>query len=131
MTIAKDYEWGDIVLINIPTVIGSTITSGRRPAIVVSNTSHNKTGKLITVIPLSSQTHKDRRQYIVIGKDNGLKKDSIAMTDQINTMDKEVVVCKIGKCQTSIMNKVLRTLDIHLGRVFAHTVEEEFNNEHR
>lgn len=112
---------GDVIYVNLGQHVCSTIQSGVRPCVVVSNNTRNKYADRINVCPC---TTKDRKKDIfgrikisqrdVVGY---FEKDSWILIDQITTIDKKKIISKTGhiKQESTIMEEVDSTIRKQLG----------------
>ena len=91
--IVKQY---DIWLGELPEIKGDHVQHGQRPLLVVSNDTANTHSPVITVVPLTSQTRKHHLPTHVLLCEQGLYKNSIALCEQIITLDKSHLVHRIG-----------------------------------
>jgi mRNA interferase MazF len=89
-----------------------------RPCIVVQNNVGNRFSSMTIVVPLSDAAHIGGPSaiYVLVKKgDGGLRKDSIALSDQIRAIDLERIRRVIGLLSSETMRKVDRALAISLG----------------
>ena len=111
---------GDIFYVDFGKNHDSHKQSGVRPAVVVSNNKANTNSPVITVVPLSARTWKKRYlpTHVLIPKreGNGLKKTSMALAEQVETLDKRCLGEKIGEISDEmIMEKLTVALQIQIG----------------
>ena len=84
----RKIRWGDIYYCNLGHSKGS-VQSGRRPVIVVQTNRLNQTSPTVTVAMITSVIKKtSMNSHIAIGKECGLKEDSIILLEQLRTVDK-------------------------------------------
>ena len=110
---------GDIVWVEFRSGNGH-IQRGRRPCLVVSSDRVNGRANILNVIPGTTNTErKDNPVHFIIEKDGVqgfMGKDTLFLTEQITTIDKEQIICKVGTINDeseNILNKaLLRQLDI-------------------
>lgn len=85
---------GDVYYVDFGHNIESCKQSGIRPAVIVSNNRANFYSPVITVVPLTSRIHKKRslptHVYIPRGCGTGLPKSSMALAEQVETIDKNI-----------------------------------------
>lgn len=104
----------DIWFCELPICEGST-QGGRRPCLVISNETCNKFSPVITVVVLTSKLLKNNLPtHVLLSHESGLKQDSIALCEQILTVDKRSFRFKIGECAEEKMNLIDRALKIQL-----------------
>ena len=102
---------GDIFWVDLP-------DSRRRelkeihPCLVISNNRQNIFSPLITVIPITSLKEGDKVFPFQVSI--RLKKESIVLVDQIQTIDREKFLDRITKVSEEIIEKVEKSLHITL-----------------
>ena len=116
------YRRGDIYYIDFGTNMNSSKECGFRPALVVSNNVANKYSPVVTVIPLTAQVKKKLRQptHVFLSRKAGygLKRDSIALAEQLFTVEKSELVRKVGTVKdAATMRKVTRALQVQIGAI--------------
>ena len=97
----------DIWFANLPAVAGS-IQFGIRPVVIVSNNAANKFSPVITAVPLTSNLHKTVLPTHVLLREPGLKSPSLALCEQILSVDKSCLVKRIGSVESSFARLALR-----------------------
>lgn len=91
---------------------------GVRPVLIIQNNLGNKISPTVIVCAITSQTDKRRLPtHIEIGKNdvNGLKKDSIVMTEQVRTVDKGRMRDYIGKLSDIDMFRIEAAFKVSFG----------------
>lgn len=102
---------GDIFLVNLDPTVGHEIRK-TRPAIVVSNNYVNCYGKVVVIVPLTSNTKNVSPSQVVIPRGaGGLEKDSKAVADHIKSVDKKRLSKKIGFLPSEYLHFVLGAVD--------------------
>lgn len=102
---------GEIWITNIDYFEGGTsIQKGLRPCIVVSNDLCNRFSPIITVVPITSKNKRVLPTHVIIGEESGLKCESIALCEQILSIDKTKVLNKVGECTTEILKEIDKKL---------------------
>lgn len=114
------FKRGDIYYMDFGSDYNSCRECGFRPALIVSNNVANRFSPVITVIPLTAQVNKKLRQptHVLLLKKSGygLKHDSIALAEQLMTVDKGKLVRKIGFIKDKVtMAKISKALKVQLG----------------
>ena len=106
---------GDLFYADLSPVVGSE-QGGVRPVIVVQNDTGNKYSPTIIVAPVTSQMNKAKLPTHVKLKGNnyGLPKNSVALMEQLRTIDKKRLREKIGSFSGNVMNKIDEALSISL-----------------
>ncbi len=108
---------GDMFYADLSPVVGSE-QGGIRPVLIIQNDTGNKYSPTVIAAAITSQTGKNKLPtHIEIGSnDNGLKSDSVVLTEQIRTIDKSRLKEKIGHITDSqVMNKVNNAIGISFG----------------
>lgn len=109
---------GDIYFVDFGKNVDSNKQCGVRPAIIVSNNRANEHSPVITVVPLTGKVHKKRflPTHVFIPKSCGLERNSLALAEQVDAIDKCNLLEKRGHISDcSIMEKINRALQIQLG----------------
>lgn len=105
---------GEIYWVNLNPIIGKE-TGKIRPCVVVSNDYNNEYAATLTLLPITSKTHKLYPFEVLIkAGEGGLKSDSKIKTNQIRTVDKTRVKEFIGFLSSTQMDDVKKALNIHL-----------------
>ena len=106
---------GDLYSTDLSPVVDSE-QGGVRPVIVVQNDVGNKYSPTIIVAPVTSQMNKAKLPTHVKLKGNkyGLPKNSVALMEQLRTIDKKRLREKIGTFSVDIMNKIDEAMTISL-----------------
>ncbi len=89
-----------------------------RPCVVVQNDAGNRFSSMTIVVPLTDAVHLAAPSpiYVLVKKgDGGIRKDSIALTDQIRAVDFQRVGRSFGVLSPETMKAVDRALLISLG----------------
>ncbi len=108
---------GDMFYADLSPVVGSE-QGGIRPVLIIQNDTGNKYSPTVIAAAITSQTGKNKLPtHIDIGSENnGLKADSVVLTEQIRTIDKSRLKEKIGHISdSSVMNQVNNAIGISFG----------------
>lgn len=117
------YKRGDIYLADLGPGEGSR-QGGIRPVINYQNNSANLHSTTMTMVPATSQIKRlDLPCHVFLGKEGHLKKDSMAMCEQLYTINKSQVLGYIGKLSRETMRKVDDGVEAHQGRYIPHELE--------
>lgn len=83
---------GDVIWADLPKS-GNCVQAGRRPCIVLGNPEACKFSPVVTLVPISSAMQKSKKipTHVLL---TGLRKPSIALTEQVRTVNKE---CLMGE----------------------------------
>lgn len=105
------YRQGDILLIPVP--FSDLTSSKKRPVLVLSNTKYNtKTDDIVVAAITSNIISKDYTIFISNNDmDNGfLKVDSCIRTDKLYTISQSIIITRIGKIKSYIIDNVKENL---------------------
>lgn len=108
---------GDMFYADLSPVVGSE-QGGIRPVLIIQNDTGNKYSPTVIAAAITSQTGKNKLPtHIEIGSDNnGLKSDSVVLTEQIRTIDKSRLKEKIGHINDNVvMSRVNDAIGISFG----------------
>ncbi len=110
---------GDIFYVDLgETKEKTSIQTGIRPAIIISNNKCNKFSPILLVAPLTSKIKRtDLPIHIELTKDieNGLELNSIVLLEQIRAIDREKIFTKIGSICGKDLENINKGLEISLG----------------
>ncbi len=106
---------GDIFLANLEPIVGRE-QGGIRPVLVIQNDIGNKYSPVVIIATITSQISKEYPTNVFLSKkDSKLDKDSMALLNQIRTIDKKRIMKKISSLDEEIMRKVDLALKVSLG----------------
>ena len=108
---------GDMFYADLSPVVGSE-QGGIRPVLIIQNDTGNKYSPTVIAAAITSQTNKTKLPtHIEIDADaEGLKSNSVILTEQIRTIDKSRLKEKIGHINDNkIMSKVNNAIGISFG----------------
>ena len=106
---------GEIWLVGLDPAIGSEIKK-TRPALVISNDTHNRLMGHITVLPITDSGDKIFTVEIFLPKGTaGLLKDSKIRCSQIRTLDKSRLIKELGVIPGEYWPLIEKALNIHFG----------------
>ena len=108
---------GEIYYADLSPVVGSE-QGGVRPVLIVQNDVGNKYSPTVIVAAITSQCGKNKLPtHIEIEADaEGLKSNSVILTEQIRTIDKSRLKEKIGHIDdANVMNKINSALGVSFG----------------
>lgn len=108
---------GDMFYADLSPVVGSE-QGGIRPVLIIQNDTGNKYSPTVIAAAITSQTGKTKLPtHIEIGsQNNGLKSDSIVLTEQIRTIDKSRLKERIGHIDDgNIINRINNALGVSFG----------------
>lgn len=106
---------GDIYLTQLDGQAEGSLQAGMRPVFIISNNKANKFSPVITVIPVTSKMGKNQLPTHVYIRDCGLAKPSIAMAEQITSINKSKLRKRIGSIKrTEYERQVRKAVEIQL-----------------
>src|SRR6185369_1970151 len=94
---------GEIYWVDLPDSNGRGLKE-IRPCLVVSNNRQNFASPLITVIPITSLKEGDKVFSFQVSIQ--LKKDSVILVDQIQTIDRNKFKDKVAEIDSELMKEV-------------------------
>lgn len=107
----KIYLRGDIVWASNDIKVNSSIQSGMRPYLIVSNNQNNRYSNILTVVPLTTKYKKympTHHHILVNGKENTV------LAEQITCISKDNIVNYIDTIEDSDLHKVEEKIKIQL-----------------
>lgn len=110
---------GDMFYADLSPVVGSE-QGGIRPVIIIQNDVGNMHSPTVIAAAITSQTGKSKlpTHIEINSKENGLKSDSVILTEQIRTIDKSRLKEKIGHVEDKrILNRINNALEVSFGLV--------------
>lgn len=111
----KIFKYGDIFYANLPIKENSCVQGGRRPVVVVSNDICNKHSKVLSVISVTTSKSKSCLPTHIEILGYGLNAKSIALCEQILSIDTFLIGNKIGSIiNTNYIDKIKEALKIQL-----------------
>lgn len=102
---------GQICYIDLTPSKGSE-QGGLRPCVIVQNDRGNQHAPTTIVVPLTTQTKKKLPTHTEVREGT---KNSIALCEQVRTVDKSRIGSCIGKCSPHTMAQIDLALRISLG----------------
>lgn len=105
---------GDIFYANLSPVIGSE-QGGIRPVLIIQNDIGNKFSPTVIAAAITSQKSKAKLPTHIKLKSIGLSKNSVALLEQIRTIDKKRLKKKIGSLSGRYIKKIDKALVISFG----------------
>ena len=112
--ISKIVRRGDIWMADLRTGVVGSEQGKIRPVLVVQNNIGNKHSPTVTVVPLTSRTKNNLPTHVILNEPC-LPSRSIALVEQIRTIDKSRLIRHIGRISESIMNQINDAIAIQVG----------------
>jgi len=111
----KQISRGDIYYADLNPVIGSE-QGDNRPVLVVQNNVGNKYSPTIVVAPITCKlTKRPLPTHVIIPYTSGLDADSLALMEQIRTIDRSRLNEYIGRIDRGVQSKVDYALAVCVG----------------
>jgi mRNA interferase MazF len=116
ITTDRKIRRGDMFYAELPQGVGSE-QSGNRPILIISNDAGNKHSKTVIAAVITSKTCSKTRlpTHCPLKRQQGLGRDSLAVLEQIRTVDKSRLHEYIGTLESDAMGKVDRALAVSVG----------------
>ena len=113
-TISKMVRRGDIWMADLRIGAVGSEQGEIRPVLVVQNNIGNKHSPTVTVVPLTSRTKNNLPTHVILNEPC-LPSKSIALVEQIRTIDKSRLIRHIGRISKIIMNQINEAIVIQVG----------------
>jgi mRNA interferase MazF len=105
---------GDIYYSNLSPSQGSE-QGGLRPTLIVQNDVGNKYAPTTIVVPITSRLSKKQLPtHVILAKGCGLSCESVALCEQIRTIDKSRLSTKLGAISKEEMVQIDKALKVSL-----------------
>jgi len=123
---------GDLIFVDFDQLIKSgrdhSIQSKPRPAVVLSNNVNNRFSPTIWVATLTSNLNKNKLPtHVKVLEDSGLKFDSLVLVEQVFTIDKKLIISKVGRCSNYIMEQIDTAVKIQAGTIDLEYIKDTVN----
>ena len=106
---------GEIYIADLDPVVGSE-QGGERPVLVIQNNLGNKHSPTVIVLAITSRFHKKRNLPTHVPIESGdLSKNSIALAEQVRTIDKSRLMHYVGRASRETMDFVDDALKVSMG----------------
>lgn len=106
---------GEIYIADLDPVVGSE-QGGERPVLIIQNNLGNKHSPTVIVLAITSRFHKKRNLPTHVPIESGdLSKNSIALAEQVRTIDKSRLIHYVGRASRETMDFVDDALKVSMG----------------
>lgn len=107
---------GEIYLVNFDPTLGSEIRK-TRPALILQNDIANRHSPITIVAAISSKFDDTLypTEVLIAQPEGGLSIDSVALLNQIRSIDRQRLTKRLGIVRLATMEKVERAMQISLG----------------
>ena len=109
----REIKRGDIYKADLSPVVGSE-QGGIRPVVIVQNDMGTRYSPTIIVVPITTRLNKKNLPTHTKINNSSLLKESIALMEQIRTIDKSRLIEFIGVLNESEMNRITEALRISI-----------------
>lgn len=89
-------ERGQVYFALLEPVLGCE-QGGRRPVVVVSNNMGNRHGSTVIAVPVTAAVKAQLPTHVALGGSGGLTERSIALCEQVRTIDKRRLGRRVGR----------------------------------
>jgi mRNA interferase MazF len=111
----KQIKRGDIYFANLNPTIGSE-QGDMRPVLVVQNNAGNTHSPTIVVVPITRNKNKNALPtHVVLPQSSGLESDSLALVEQIRTIDRSRMYAYIGHISSTVQTEIDTALLVCVG----------------
>ena len=115
ISMTPEIKRGDIYYANLNPVVGSE-QGDRRPCIVVQNDTGNHHSPTVVIVPLTGKAKKHYLPtHVVIPQSCGLETSSMALAEQLRTIDRSRLGSYVGRIGTSEQTAIDKAIAISLG----------------
>ncbi|MNW56831.1 mRNA interferase EndoA [compost metagenome] len=113
------YRRGDVFLADLSFVVGAEQGGSNKPVLIIQNEIGNRFSPTVIVCVLTSRVKKEQVTHVCLdAKKNGLDRNSIALLEQIRTIDKKRLINKVAQISKEDMLKVDNALMASLGIIY-------------
>lgn len=110
------FSRGDIYRVDFGIARGS-IEGGVRPALIVQNNIGNQHGPTLIVVPLTRRLKRCHLPvHVLLRKEDGLPETSLALCEQITTINKSQASAFLAHLSSRSMERVTEGLKVSIGR---------------
>lgn len=109
---------GEVYLVNFDPTTGAEIKK-TRPALILQNDISNQYSPITVVAAITSQFKEPLypTEVLIEAPEGGLKINSVALLNQIRSIDKQRLIKRLGNLELETLQKVDEAIQISLGLV--------------
>jgi mRNA interferase MazF len=109
---------GEVYLVNFDPTLGAEIRK-TRPALIVQNDVANRHSAITIVAAITSQFDQTLypTEVLISPPEGGLRTDSVALLNQIRSIDKQRLVRRLGTLKPETMDRVDHAILISIGLI--------------
>ena len=106
---------GEVFLVSFDPTVGSEIRK-TRPALIIQNDVANEFSPITIVAAITSKFGPTLRptEALISSRDSGLTQPSVALLNQLRSIDKSRLIKKLGEVDTSTLKRIDRCLMVSL-----------------
>jgi mRNA interferase MazF len=120
-----EVQRGDIFIVKLEE--NGNIQGNLRPCIVVSNEKCNTFSPVITIVPVTSKLSKHTLPtHVIISEESGLIKISMALCEQVMSINKSQLINKVGKCTSEKMFEIEKAIAIQMQQSYLVNLNKVF-----
>lgn len=112
----REIRRGDLFFAKLLKGFGGSVQEGERPVLVIQNNLGNRHSPTLIVSPLTSQEKKALPTHVEVKQEEGLKKTSTVLCEQIQTIGKDRLLKYIGSLSKATMDKITQALITSIGQ---------------
>ena len=105
---------GQIYYADLDPVVGSE-QGGYRPVLIIQNDRGNRNSPTVIIAPITSKTKRKQRTHVLLNEVSALPKDSVALVEQMRTVDKSRLSDYVGKIDGNVMRRVEKAVRVSIG----------------
>ena len=110
---------GDILIVDMKQTPGTSLQTGIRPVVVISNNKANTYSPVLTVVPITSKIYKKRYlpTHVFVNRREmiGLNRHSLVLAEQITSIAVQCIIQKCGHVSSDAMRRITRAVEIQTG----------------
>jgi mRNA interferase MazF len=109
---------GEVYLVNFDPTLGAEIQK-TRPALIVQNDIANRHSAITIVAAITSQFDQPLypTEVLISPPEGGLRTESVALLNQIRSIDKQRLIRRLGTLKPETMDRVDRAILISMGLI--------------
>lgn len=106
--------YGDIYIAEMGIDSEGSLQSGTRPVVIISNDRCNRYSPVISILPMTSRKKRNLPTHVLI-KDCGLPRPSLALAEQVTSLNQSCLKRKIGSIKGTMYEKqVKKAIEVQL-----------------
>ena len=110
---------GDILIVDMKQTPGTSLQTGIRPVVVISNNKANTYSPVLTVVPITSKIYKKRYlpTHVFVNRREmiGLNRHSLVLAEQITSIAVQCIIHKCGSISRNAMIRITKAVEIQMG----------------